>query len=248
MVTAMKFSSRWISFAANVTAIGCLVIAARAEASLIVNGGFEDPVVAPGTYAIFTPGQSIGSGWTAVGDAGTNVLVIQTTYTENPFGHPAVFNAQEGLNSVDLTGAGNLGPTAGITQTVATVVGQQYLLSFHVGRVAFNNGPSFPYVADATVNLKINGGALVPFTNSGVTNGQIHWTQFDYAFVATSASTNLSFLNGTPAGVGGSSAAELDNVSLVAVVPEPTSFALLGFGLCTGMRILRRRRVPQMCE
>ena len=73
------------------------------------------------------------------------------------------FNAQSGLNSIDITGAGNTGPTDGIQQSVATTAGHQYALSFYVGRaqtVAGNGTGLVFYNSPATVDLSINGGAL----------------------------------------------------------------------------------------
>src|SRR5262245_23701329 len=106
--------------------------AGHAKAELIVNGSFEDPVLAPGAFALFTPGQTLGGAWAVLGNPGTNIALSQTLYGE-PFNNTSRFNAQDGFNSIDLTGSFNQGPSAGVEQTVATISGQQYTLSFYVG-------------------------------------------------------------------------------------------------------------------
>jgi hypothetical protein len=198
----------------------------RAHADLIVNGGFEDPVLNPAEIRLFTPGQLVGSaGWTVLGDSGTNIYVIQTTYAE-PWNNISGYNAQEGLNSVDLSGDNNQGPSAGIRQTVSTVQGQQYALSFYVGSATRTDGPGGGF-GPATADLSIDGGARISFTNSDSTSGFVNWKQFTYEFTAASNSTTIDFLNGTP--IGTSVETGLDNVSLTAV-PEPSSLMLAGIG------------------
>lgn len=192
-----------------------------ARADLIVNGGFEDPVLAPGAAVLFTPGQTIGSaGWIVLGNSGTNIYLLQTTYNE-PVNGVSQFNSQQGFNSTDLSGAFNQGPSTGVRQLVATTVGQQYSLSYWVGRVTPNVGPSGVYSGAATIDLRIDGGTRVSFTNANVTNGQINWKQFSATFTATNNNTTIDFLNGTPVGT---NFLGLDNVSLVAVPELPGDY------------------------
>jgi hypothetical protein len=182
----------------------------RCLPSGILNGGFEEPVLPGGAAQLFSPGAMIGA-WTVVGDAGTNVYLLQTTYSE-PWNNVSQFNAQEGLNSVDLSGDGNKGPSAGVEQTVPTIAGHQYTLSFFVGRATPNGGPAGVYAAPATDDLSIDGGPRISFTNSDITEGMINWKQFSYTFTANGDSTAIAFFNGTPLGT---NEAGLDNVTLV---------------------------------
>ncbi|MGO9597455.1 MAG: PEP-CTERM sorting domain-containing protein [Isosphaeraceae bacterium] len=203
--------------------------------NLLVNGSFEDPVIPPGTDHLYNGGQPIGSaGWTAVG---VNVDLVQTTYAE-PFNGITAFNAQQGLNSMDLTGAFNSGPTSGVTQTVSTTVGQTYDLSFYVGRA---DGGSF-YSTPATDDLSINGGPSVSYTNSNATPGFVNWEQFTTSFVAVGPTTTITFLNGTPVQT---ALAGLDNVVLSlasGTVPEPSTLTLLGIGAASLFCFVKRRR------
>jgi hypothetical protein len=176
------------------SAMFVLAASAVQAQNLLVNGDFEDPLLVPGTVNLYFGGQIIGAGgWNTVG---VDVGLIQTSYGE-PFNGITAFESEHGLNSLDLTGSNNSGPTSGVQQTVATQVGQTYNLSFFVG-TADGNAPD--YAGPATVNLSINGGALVAYTNNNLaTNpGGVDWQQFATSFVATQSTTTLIFLNGTP--------------------------------------------------
>jgi hypothetical protein len=224
---AMRFSSMMLVCALATAA------APTAHAAL-ANTGFEDPVLLPGEARILTPGQPVGAGWTVVGDPGTNIYVLHTTYSE-PVAGMAQFNAFEGLNSIDLSGDGNKGPTAGVQQTVATTPGLEYALSFYVGRATPAGGPANVYVSPATVDVTINNGPRLSFTNSNISQSMINWAPFTLNFIAPTNSTVITFLNGTPAA---SNEAGLDLVDLRAV-PEPSAAALVTFAL---VGIFCRRR------
>lgn len=208
-------------------------LSTQAEAqNLISNGGFETPVTVGGSSTTLAGGSTTITGWQVVGP---NILLLNTGYTE-----PNVsFAAHLGLNSVDLTGAGNVGPTAGITQTVATTAGQAYLLTFWLGNADGSGNGN--YLLPSALSLSIDGGTAQTFSNSDTTTFTINWKQFSTGFVATSASTTLSFLNATGAT---DSEAGLDDVVLVAV-PEPATAALALAGMAVVcMRLHRRRCSP----
>ena len=98
---------------------------------LIVNGGFETPATTNGAFTQYSGGSNF-PGWSVLGN---DVIVINTNYNEGGLG----FNANRGLASIDLTGAGNTGPTNGISQTIATGPGS-YRLSFFVGNASPTGG------------------------------------------------------------------------------------------------------------
>ena len=136
-----------------------LGLAAPSVAATIVNGSFELPALPTGGRSSYFGGQNLG-GWTVLGN---DILLLQTTYSESGNGVPA-FTAQEGFNSVDLTGGGNTGLTDGVQQSIATNIGETYRLSFYVG-VGKGNGL---YSSPSVANLSINGGAKTVFTNSNL--------------------------------------------------------------------------------
>ncbi len=204
---------------------------ATAAVNLVVNGGFEAPATSAGSYIQVNGGGSF-TGWNVLG-AGTNVILINQSYSEQGL----VFNPNSGSASIDLTGAGNTGPTTGISQAVTTGVGN-YTLSFFVGNASPTGGNANSYTQPSTVNLSINGGPIQSFTNSDDTNFAINWKAFSVNFFAAGPTT-IAFTNGTS----GDNMLGLDDVS-VALVPEPASWAMLiaGFGL-TGAAMRRRRAV-----
>jgi hypothetical protein len=202
-------------------ALTLIACAASRGASLIVDGGFENPTVPVAGYTQFLGGSTMGA-WKVLGN---DVLLINSLYSE-PGNGILAFNAQEGVQSLDLTGAGNTSPTDGVSQSVATVVGQKYQLTFWVGTAS---GFSPYYTAPATDNVSIDLGAQVSFTNPNQTPYSINWQQFTYNFVAATSTTNIAFLNGTTPPT---AEAGLDNVSLVAVpLPSSTLSGVLLLGI-----------------
>jgi hypothetical protein len=234
--------------------VSLCLLPALAEAALIQNGGFEDVVpFNPANQAFFTPGQAIGNagGWVAVGNSGTDVVILTTSYSEPQFS-VTQFNAHSGNQAIDLTGSYNQGPSAGIQQTVVTTAGLSYHLSFWLGTATptFGTGQPSGYVDPATVNLKIDNGAAVSFTNTNRTDGFVNWSQFSYDFVAAGSSTLITFLNGTAGNstgqvsTSGSWYTGLDDVDLTlnaATVPAPASLALILSAL-PGLAMVRVRR------
>jgi uncharacterized protein DUF642 len=118
-----------------------------AQASnLIRNGSFETPVVPAANYQVFNTGGTFRN-WRVVG-AGGNVAIINQDFTY--CGH--TFPARAGIQFVDLTGTSNT--ATGLRQTINTVAGSTYSLSFFIGNVydtSSNCGTT------STVNVVIGG-------------------------------------------------------------------------------------------
>jgi hypothetical protein len=207
-----------------------LVLIANSKGAVIQNGGFEENFV-PGTYLTFATGQKLGSsGWTVVGPSGTEVMLLKTTYNE-PFGGYSLFQSQEGQNSLDITGLGNKGPNVGITQNVQTIVGTSYVLSFYVGRVTPTGGPNAPYAHPAKIDLRIDSGSRITFTNADITEGMNNWKRFSYNFTAANTTTTIAFFNATRTDT---NQAGLDNISIASsenTVPEPSCSWLVCMGV-----------------
>jgi Protein of unknown function (DUF642)/PEP-CTERM motif len=219
---------------------GSAMAAATAHAAAITNGSFETD--GPSLNNAFSPG--IGSteitGWTVINndgsttDNGRNVLWIGN----GGFGLFTPF----GTSFIDLTGTSDSTPFDGLTQTVSTVAGQSYKLTFDLGAQgttgAFGGPISVMASAGATSGTFLDSGVSTP--GSTTINGTV-WTPETLAFTATSASTAISFVGET-----GIQFIGLDNVSLGSSVPEPASWAMLlvGFGgLGAVMRAQRKQPV-----
>jgi hypothetical protein len=218
---------------AGLTAMAIGAAIPAQAANLFVNGGFESPA---GPDATFGAGANIG-GWTVTGDVANAVAYINTSYAE-----PGItFPSHGGNYSIDITGFGNTGPNNGIFQTVSTTIGTRYDLRFWLGNQAsFGGSNSIFYTTPSIVRLEINGlSAGSPFVNALETSATVNWQLQKYSFIASSTSTKIAFLNGTPTV---DNYAGLDDISLTTgAVPEPASWALMiaGFGL-TGAAMRRR--------
>src|SRR5262249_39627470 len=139
-------------------------------------------------------------GWTIIG-GGANAQIFNTTYQELG----TTFNAKAGVQSVDVSGTTNFSGQ-GLSQTVPTVSGVTYELSFYVG-----NPDGFNPITGAVFHLSIKGAPPVRFVNPDVTPAFINGKPFTVDFTATGSSTTLDFTYGSaPPNV----VAALDNVSL----------------------------------
>jgi hypothetical protein len=163
---------------------------ALSAGNLVRDGSYEKPVVPNGSFTLFSNGQAIDAHWTVVGATG-NVAVVSGNFTQNGF----TFPAKKGVQWVDLTGYSSNSAT-GTKQTISTVAGQNYALTFFIGNV-YNPGGIFG--TRSTVDLQIDGVAVASFTNIG---GQgttaLSWRKFSTDFVAAGTQTTIAFINGDP--------------------------------------------------
>jgi hypothetical protein len=195
-------------------------------AAVIVNGSFEAPTVTSGTYVNYFSGSTDITGWTVRG--------FDSAIVSGPFfAVPMVYQAQDGGQFVDLTGDGTNASVNGLGQSVTTNVGQTYALSFYVG-----SGTDSVTFSASTVDLRIDGGARVSYTNLNEPTDNLDWQLFTVNFTATGPVTDIAFYNGSGPG---NNLSALDNVSITAVIPEPSAFALLAGALGLGSALIRRR-------
>jgi Protein of unknown function (DUF642) len=201
------------TFAAATLLASLMVAPSRAD--VITNGSFETPTVPAGSFTDF-PGTSTGiTGWTVVGN---DVAVVSGTFVSNGI----TFQAEDGAQWLDLTGINSNSKANGVSQNVATVIGQSYNVSFWVGSTT-DGSIYFP----STVDLSINGGARTSFTNPTAPINMLNWEQFTANFTATSTTTNFTFFNG---GASNNNNSALDNVTFTstAAIPEPGPLVLMG--------------------
>jgi hypothetical protein len=157
-------------------------------ANLIGNGSFETPVITPGTYQLFSTGETF-AGWSVVGAAG-NVAIVSATFEQNGFTFPAASGSQ----FLDLTGISN--SATGVQQNVATTAGTAYTLTFYVGNVV---DPGGIFGVSSTVYVLVDGQQTFTATNSrGAGQTKQVWQKFTTTISATAASTTIAFINGDP--------------------------------------------------
>src|SRR5256885_5709993 len=147
------------------------LIAWNANANLLTNGSFElGSFVNQGSETMsLAAGNTAITGWTVTGRS------LAWINTGNPWG----LSAQDGNLFLDLTDYTTGAPFGGVTQTISTVAGQQYELSFELGSYTQRwGGPPGSILATA-------GGASETATIS-TTSSASTLTPFSLSFTATS--------------------------------------------------------------
>lgn len=203
---------RHLPVAVGLAAAILLLPAAPARANLLVNGSFESgSFTNQGNDTMSLPVASTAlTGWTVVTDT------MAWIGPNNPFG----LTASEGDYFIDLTNYQAGSPFAGMRQTIATLPGATYALSFDLGSSSVYGRPAAITASAA--------GATATFT-SPATGGNDDWMSVSMSFVATAASTTVTLQGSTGLNYIGLDNASVDLVS--APVPEPAEWALMIAGL-----------------
>lgn len=173
----------WLPRVGALALLSVLSMSAHCQ-NLLVDGGFESPVVPDGSFTDFQVGSKF-SNWQVIGTAG-NVALISGTYTGCD---GSLWLTRSGKQFIDLTGTTN--SFTGIQQTVPTEVGKSYTLSFWLGNVFACGGSS-------TVEVMINGVTAMRASNFANAGAQQVWRFFQLTFAASKSATTVQFLNGSP--------------------------------------------------
>jgi Protein of unknown function (DUF642)/PEP-CTERM motif len=213
----------------TITLAALAVVSAGASAStnLIVDGSFEQITqISANNWSLVNQATLTAdegaSGWKVKGATGSAVAGLEVR--DNVAGA-----AESGVRYIELDGAEN----DKISQTLTTVAGKTYNVSFWFSDRTGVAGASEGWALTAgAYNAGIPGGGFN-------TSGGNQWQHFTGSFVASGSSTVFSLWGtGTSDGYGTS----IDNISVTAAVPEPTTLGLFAAGLAVLGLSARRRK------
>lgn len=211
-------------------AVGMLAVSATsAQAVQAVN------YIKNGSFETVDAALSFSNGVIQVAGLNTTALTSWAAAASRQYKINNAYTAENGINSVDLSGAGG-----SIYQNVTGLtVGTKYKVTF-----ALSGNP------DATVNPKVRLSLTSPTSSSdftftkpaGQSAGAMGWTQQTVSFVAGAQTTRVTFTNTLPT-ASRAFGPVIDNVILTVAVPEPATWAMLltGFGM-VGFAARRRNR------
>lgn len=187
------------------------LLAPLAQAGTFSDGSFEFNMYTTPSTTIGTDG-ALGA-WTVT--SGT-VDLIRTAWTPS-----------DGHYSLDLNGKS----AGSIEQTFDTVIGKTYKVSFDMA-----GNPTGAKLKTMMVGID-DDVKTYNFDITGKTTSNMGWTHQSFTFVATNEQSTLSFSGfGFNKGYG----VALDNVRVVAEVPEPAAYGMLLIGLGV-VGIIKRR-------
>lgn len=153
------------------------------------------------------------AGWTKSGNTSLSDVIANTTTSNHSF----------------LWRSGATGSPASISQLLTTVAGGTYDLSFDI----YSSGVSASNPASVSFSVLFNGVNIYSFQNTTTP-----WTHLTFSnLVATGAQTELKFSSRNDP-----SFTRLDNVSVMAAVPEPETYAMLLAGMGVMAAVARRRK------
>lgn len=178
--------------------------------NLVVNGGFESVTQRPGTWGVY---KAI-DGWTTASGSG---IEIRDRVRGSAF---------EGSNFAELDSHRN----STMQQTLATVAGQSYTLSFEYAArpgVASSSNPISVWWDDLLLGTAVA---------SGIGHKDNVWTTYAFTVLGTGSDVLRFGAVGKSDSYGGS----LDAVA-VSPVPEPATVAMLAGGLALVAVAARRR-------
>jgi hypothetical protein len=206
---------------------GMLIVCAFSNFRLdadVVNGSFESPEAPPADFRVDIP-----DGWSALGN-GSTTDILRAGYGGGTASHGSQF--------VDLIGGAGTFPS-GLSQVLRLDAGV-YRLSFDYNGGRFQDGtPTIGSVLEYSLGTFVSGSVNVDALNVFANHGPVTpWQTISSNFtVPTAGDYTLTFQ--TPSGF--LAGPYLDNVSVI--IPEPSTIAILAFGLfLCGVKSLARQR------
>lgn len=181
----------------------CVSDCSEVGENLIVNGGFETPDIAPGTWTVYPDGTL--TSWNVESGAG---LEIQDHAAGNP-------------HSGGQLGELDSNDSSAISQNIATVPGGHYKLRFWYSPRP--NRPAGDNAIDYFVKVASNDGVILTGqVGTGEAGGaDTSWTEYVYNFIAVDASTKIMFAD---ADTSNSYGGYLDDISVRALDCTPGQY------------------------
>src|SRR6476646_1635843 len=143
------------------------IASGASAANLLSNGSFETPIGGPIT--IFPVGSAGITGWTVTGPAGSNIAILS-----NGVGG---ITADDGSQFLDLTGTlDGQNIYGGVSQTINTVDGQAYRLTFALGNYATN---------PAATSVQVNAGSTAASFSLDRPSTGFQWQTFNLGFLGS---------------------------------------------------------------
>ena len=152
--------------------------------NLLLNGSFEFGLSPAADRLSLLPGAQDILGWTIVGPPGLDLQWL------GPLNH-SWLSAADGGSFLDLTGLHDAAPYPGVSQSIATVIGESYRVSFAIGSEAMYDRSTRPSVA-----VEVTGQPPRTCTVSAV--GTNRWQTFEFTFTASQTNTTLTFTGANP--------------------------------------------------
>ena len=197
-----------------------LLLSMQVNASLIVNGGFEDP------FGVVNYEHLNGDElpcWT-----------LYSTFKGTVHFGTVYADVSEGSHAVQIEVPGDW-----ISQSFATVIGQEYKVSFDLSAYPVYGGPNLGNTLCDHFCLSVLG--VTAGSASGVFGGiSVAYLTHALLFTADSTTSTVKFKN-LYDGDGWGNYPHLDNVS-VSAVPAPAAIWLFGTGLIGLIGFTRRRK------
>lgn len=192
-----------------------LILAGVVAMTLGAASAHADPILVNGDF-----GTNDFTGWST---SGAMLVANSAAYVAG-----ASSTGDTGTGSFATFGAFDLGPTGVLSQSIGTVIGQTYNLSFSYGAAGSNAVVQAILVTAGDLSQTVTSAA----STNNLTTALVDYT---FSFTATGSSTTITFSDMSAETI--SVDALLDNVG----IPEPASMLVLGAGLIALAGARRRR-------
>ena len=207
----------------------------QASAAAFQNGSFELPGISAGNRTALGTTLTI-NGWLSDGNTDGEAVFYQATGF-------ADFQARDGLAGIGFGGSGGSGGR--LSQSFDTVAGQTYTVAYSTTAQQAGSGAQ-SYLADVLGFVTGAGSSVLASQANAIPAVNRAWVDHSFSFIASSATSRLRFADTSDGGVAAGINWALDGVSVtassvMAPIPEPSTYALMMAGLAVTLVAVRRK-------